>query len=368
MNTRTLGFRKHPRRGSTLVLAAVMLTVMMAMVAFAVDVGYIVLGRTQLQVAADSAAMSAAAANVNMALDDVIAMAKQYAGRHVAAGGNVELNSADIQRGDWDFSRRTFTPSTFKGNGIRIVARRDASTNGKAPLFFARVFGAKSTALQAEAVAALIDNFSGFRVPSSGENLPILPFAVRKETWDALLAGRGEDRFSWNPESGQLQSGPDGIVEAHLFPEQTGAPGNFGTVDIGSPSNSTADLARQIVDGVDSQDLSYLGGSLQLNQQGTLQLNGNTGLSNRVRSELAAIKGKPRIVPLYSEVRGSGNNAQYTIVGFAGVRITDVQLTGSLTGRAVTIQRADVVVRGGIPAEDGPQKSYSIFSPVCLVR
>ena len=44
------------RRGSIIVLATVMLIVMIALVAFAVDLGYIMLVRTQLQVAVDSAA------------------------------------------------------------------------------------------------------------------------------------------------------------------------------------------------------------------------------------------------------------------------------------------------------------------------
>ena len=47
--------RKHPqsRRAVTLVLAALLMVTLLGMVAFAMDVGYIVLVRSQLQTAAD---------------------------------------------------------------------------------------------------------------------------------------------------------------------------------------------------------------------------------------------------------------------------------------------------------------------------
>ena len=51
---------KRSRRGVTLVLAAFLMVLMLGMVAFAVDCGYMVLVRSQLQGAADAAAMAAA--------------------------------------------------------------------------------------------------------------------------------------------------------------------------------------------------------------------------------------------------------------------------------------------------------------------
>ncbi|MCA9266954.1 MAG: hypothetical protein KDA41_00710, partial [Planctomycetales bacterium] len=48
------------RKGNVLVLSAVLMVMMVAMLAFAVDVGYIYVSRTQLQRSADAAAMAAA--------------------------------------------------------------------------------------------------------------------------------------------------------------------------------------------------------------------------------------------------------------------------------------------------------------------
>src|SRR5688500_13904492 len=52
--------RRHRRKGNILVLAAVMMVVMIAFVAFAVDVGYLYTCRNELQRSADAAAIAAA--------------------------------------------------------------------------------------------------------------------------------------------------------------------------------------------------------------------------------------------------------------------------------------------------------------------
>src|SRR5262245_35121272 len=51
--------RPKDRRGTILVLSAILMVAMLAMIAFAVDVGYLQVARTQLQQAADSAAIAA---------------------------------------------------------------------------------------------------------------------------------------------------------------------------------------------------------------------------------------------------------------------------------------------------------------------
>jgi hypothetical protein len=137
-------------------------------------------------------------------------------------------------------------------------------------------------------------------------------------------------------------------------------------VDIGSSNNSTADVARQIVDGISAADLSHLGGTLQFTN-GTLHLNGDTGISAGVKDELASIIGKPRIIPIFSSVVGPGNNSDYTIVKFVGVRVLDVKLTGSMSSKRVTIQPCNVVMKGGI-YQPGSNQTQFVHSPVWLVR
>jgi hypothetical protein len=77
--------------------------------------------------------------------------------------------------------------------------------------------------------------------------------------------------------------------------------------------------------------------------------------------------GLPRIIPIFQQVQRPGNNATYTIVELAGVRITDVNLTGKMSSKRVIIQPAAITALGAIPAA-GPQKSWYITSPAWLVR
>lgn len=366
MKNRNSKTKPRSRQGLTIVLAALLIVLMLSMVAFAVDLGYIMLVRTQLQVAADSAAMSAASVNMDRSFQNTVAAAKQYADRHRAGGKYVELDTADVELGAWDFRGRIFTPSRRTGNAVRVTARRDSTTGGEAGLFFAKLLGSNSCALKAEATAAFIENFTGFHPPSSGGNLPILPLALSKSTWNALRTGVGTDYWTWDAESETVTPGPDGAVEVSLYPHRVGAPGNWGAVDIGRRGNGAAALARQILRGVSPEDLSYHGGSLELDAHGQLTLGADPGLSGGIKDELEAIRGQPRIIPIYDQVLGRGNNAKYRIVQFAGVRIVDVEFRGPL--KRVMIQRAVVVVRGGIPARGDTRTSYSIFSPVSLVR
>ncbi len=375
----------HPRRkkGSILVLTAILMILMFAFLAFAVDLGYLAMVRTQLQRTADSAAIAAAGSlldaeiatgqpNSPAAINSAITTAENYTRLNKVLNSELALGTSDVTVG---YLSNPFDPgvqfSLLGANGynaVQVRVQMAENQNRAVPLFFARILGINQANVQAVATAAFLSNVSGFRPPTNNENLGVLPFAVDLQTWEALMAGEGTDNWKYDPDTNQVSSGSDGIKEVNLFPQSTGCPGNRGTVDIGSQNNSTADIARQILHGINEHDLSYLGGKLALNESGTLPLNGDTGISAGVKDELAQIKGQPRIVPLYSIVMSPGNNAQYTIVRFAGVRIMDVNLTGPISGKRVIIQPAPVFVRGVIPGTPGTQTSTYIYTPVCLVR
>jgi len=155
------------RRGATLVLSALLIVAMLGVVAFAVDVGYVMLVRTQLQVAADSAAM-AAAAHLGRPFEEILGSAHEYAGYHFAGGKPVDVEASDVELGFWDSATRVFTPSDEMGNAVRVTARRDASAGGEAPLFFARLFGNHSFRMSASAVAMANPRDIAFVIDLSG--------------------------------------------------------------------------------------------------------------------------------------------------------------------------------------------------------
>ena len=255
-------------------------------------------------------------------------------------------------------------------NAVRVRVRKDSSLNGEVPYFFARVFGMKGQILPRRPPLRSCRDVSGFQTPADGSNLGILPFALDLETWNGWAAGQGSDKFKWDPQSQSASTGSDGQREINLYPQGTGSSGNRGTIDIGVHNNSTSDIARQIVDGVSPHDMQALtndGRQLEFDSSGKLSLNGDTGISAGVKDELASIIGQPRVIPVFSKVVGPGNNAEYTIVKWFGIRIMAVKLTGAMSQKYVTIQAAPIVVKGAIPSATTGTSSF-VYSPVVLVK
>lgn len=380
--------RPKQRRGAVVVLAAFLMIFMLSMIAFAVDMGYMMNADSELQRAADAAALAAAwelfdqspgsSGDLTTEIASARTTAVQFASLNTVCSNSpvISSNSANSSTGDvvigkisnplasgWTMSFENLTAA----NAVTVRVRRDSTTNGEVPLFFARATGAQQGAsMQAQATVAFMNDVAGFKAPSDGSNLDMLPFALDKTTWDDMMAGGGDDNWKWDTVNQRVTSGSDGIREVNLFPQGTGSPGNRGTVDIGSSNNSTADIARQIVYGISSSDLACLGGSLQFDSSGYLYLNGDTGISAGVKDELASIIGQTRIIPIFDQVTGPGNNAQYRIVKFVGVRILEVVLTGKMSSKRVMVQPANVVTRGTIPGT--LHTSYAIYSPPFLIQ
>lgn len=370
------------RKGNILALTMFLMVGLLGFVAFATDIGYLLVARAQLQGTADSAALSAAWDLID---EDAVASssnpygigskarlrAAEYAALNPVIGQTPSLDANDVEVGylanPSDSAEAINTTGMFPPNAIRVMVRRDEYQNGEIGMFFAKVFNYDKGTASAESTAAIFASFNGFREPSDGSNLGILPFALDEDTWNDLLAGVGDDDWKWDTSSQQATSNWDGVLEINLFPQGTGSPGNRGTVDIGSSNNSTADIARQIVDGVSASDLAYHGGKIELDAGGELSLNGDTGISAGVKDELASIIGEPRIIPIFSQVAGPGNNAQYTIVKFVGVRIMEVKLTGKMSSKRVIVQPATVVTLGGIPNPNNTT-SHFIYSPPRIIR
>ncbi|MDP6445146.1 MAG: TadG family pilus assembly protein [Pirellulaceae bacterium] len=373
-------FSRGERRGAVAVLTAFLLVAMLSCLALAVDIGVVSLARSELQRSADAAALAAAWEliddnSVSGQPSDMSAAAQstavEFAALNSVIGASPALSSSNVQIGHLvdpsDPNEVINQSGASPANTVQVTLHRSTAENGSVPTFFARIFGVDHVDVQAQATAALRMDLSGFETPYDNSSLELLPFALDVETWDALLQMVGDDDWSWNQSTGQVEAGPDGVLEVNLYPKGNGSPGNRGTVDIGSSNNSTADIARQILTGVNDDDLSYHNGVLEFDAHGELFLNGDTGISAGVKDELEDIKGQPRVIPIFSDVNGNGNNATYTIVRFAGVRIMEVKLTGNKNQKRVIIQPATIVVKGARHSASS-QTSNFIYSPVTLVR
>lgn len=364
------------RRGIAAVFGLILSLSLVTLLAVTLDFNHIHVAETELRRSADAAAMAACwemydqqtAGNSD---NDAETAAKEAANAfaYVNAVGqespqfaydDVELGTFGVDR-SWD----TSDPSAF--NAVRVTLRRQAGSNGELPLFFGSITGRQTQSLHTKATAAMFSAVEGFNEPSDfDETIGILPFALDLPSWLDVLAEATEDEFAYV--NGSVQSGSDGIFETNLYPKGTGAPGNRGTVDIGGANNSTADLSRQILHGISKQDFIDLGYPLVFDENGELELNGDTGISAGVKDELATLIGKTRIIPIYTSVTGNGNNAMYTIVRWEGVRILDVKLTGKPSGKRVMIQPAKVLARGTKIDYTGTHTSSHLVAPVMLVE
>jgi hypothetical protein len=289
----------------------------------------------------------------------------QFAARNRIASQPASLvGSDDVQIGRLDNPLNRNVPleqsDPTKFNALAVTI------DAQAPLFFGSIFGRSGFNSQATATVAFCDQIAGFRLPTNSDaTVPLLPFTLQLTEWRNLLENGGDDNFTYDPESDLVIPGQDGIPEVKLFPVSQGA-GNWGTVDIGSRINSTADLHRQIQYGVNADDLAVHGGSLELNRaSGTLTLNGEPGISAGIKSALETIIGQPRAIPLFRTLGGQGETLNYEIVGFAGIRILEVELTDQ--EHRLVVQPAFIIDSNTIPANQ-PTESYFVVQPPQLVR
>ncbi len=380
------------RRGAVAAMVMVCLVVLIGMTSLTIDVGMMYRARAEAQAAADAAALAAAmelaggsVADMPAAIATARLVAAQYAGMNDVLGSNasVDTNGGNSATGDvvigyladpHDPTEVLSFADPNQFNTVRVRVTLDGSQNDTVPFFFAGIFGKTETTVEAEAYATMqLGSPNGFAPGGEAGNASLLPFALDEGIWQQLLAGTFTtgDNYSFDPDTGTVSPGSDGILEVNMYPGAGPVPlppGNYGTVDIGSAGNSTADLARQITDGVSEDDIIDLGFEVTL-EDGPFLLNGDTGISAGIKDELASIIGVPRTIVLFDSVSGNGNNAMYNITDFAGVRIMDVKLTGSKASKYVIVQPAFVEDGTGTfgPGGSGAGGGF-MLRPVELIR
>ena len=284
--------RHNSRKGAITILAAILTVVLVGMVAFSVDIGYVLSAKEELQRTADASALAtcwefgtAAVRRLQLGGSPTYATHGNRGSVCVAKPGHRPRHDArtrtpsnapdgDVVFGyiaDFNNSQSPFqtgTPSTY--NAVRVRLHKNSSSNGEVPYFFAKIFGLDGQVLNSEATAGMIRDIKGFQAPADGEQSRYPALRTRSarpgRTW---CNNAGTDNYRWNAD---IENGVRRLltagVEVNLFPQGTGSPGNRGTVDIGSSNNSTADIARQILYGISPADLAYHGGKLEFDASG----------------------------------------------------------------------------------------------------
>lgn len=442
---------RPPKRGAILPLAACMLVVIFAFVAFTVDVGYVCLTKAEAQNCADASARAAArellpnaspctAIELPISLpiyrpvynevDTTVAAtaAKQVAGcNSIADQQSPTVLDADIQFSAYGSGIRPSRPHTLPAvdtllgklhllapadtflNRVDVTVRRDISANGPLCLFFAPVIGHQTAQVRATSSAAVQHGYGISR------NAPILPFAMDITIWNAIRFTNGEvnalnltplgidldaaspeqllgdtpllaspqvplpvdlmgrpihvlDEVTCDGDRELVTPGPDGIWEVILLADQfkqsndgsltgmvDGLPGSLpgnslaGAVervpativsldfrDMPDPAPSAIDLRRVLYNGVDGIDIQKTGSTEDGQLWLPFDVHGHFEVPSNIESDLKTLIGRPSILPLYATLPVTvdkvtdvlGKRHQFSIVGWAGVVITDVKLNG----------------------------------------
>ncbi|MFB3786488.1 MAG: pilus assembly protein TadG-related protein [bacterium] len=390
---------QEKQRGNVLVMFAVSLTLFFCFLAMSVDIGWIMLTKSELQAAADSAALAGAAQLTDEDFltgapnqSDDIASARDYSQTfssiNTAAKESIGLDRNDANEtgggvvvgyvdNPLDLSSPLETSGVSQFNTVQVVTRRTPEINGPLQMFLGFFTNMDEVSVQTRSAATLDDRVIGFDM-NPGEVLGMLPFTVYEKAWDAAYdksyvpadapcpISNGGDLFNYDESTKAVTSGNDGVFEIHLYPNKADsckypdAPGNFGTLDVGYENNSADDLDRQIRSGCRTDELALVGNMMleqDVSGKWSKWLNGDTGVSATIKAALESIKGQARILPLHSEVVGTGDTAYFKIVRFVGVRIVDVKMTGALEKRHVTVQPACVVDDKAVFHPDAPHSN-----------
>ena len=137
--------------------------------------------------------------------DEAIAAARDFVARNRVRGDSVDVANMNIETGNWDPIRRTFTPSTILPSAVKVRARSNDH-----PYFFARVLGHTSFDVAAEAIAicqprdiVLVLDYSGsMNDDSELRSISVLGQAAVEANLLQIYEELGSPRFGnmqWDP-------------------------------------------------------------------------------------------------------------------------------------------------------------------------
>lgn len=203
MPRRSINLDWRNQNGVTIVIVAIVMTVLVMFVALAVDLGHLYAARNELQNAADAGALAGArvlyidgnATSVNEGANQVAndaAIANLSEGVPVDVNWTPGSNGPDVERGHWSFATNTFTPNPSLTpvdlwgvrteeldanpdfiNAVRVTARRETTPVAS---FFARIFGLDQFVMAAQATAYI--GFAGSLMPGEADQ----PIAICEES------------------------------------------------------------------------------------------------------------------------------------------------------------------------------------------
>ena len=220
------------RRGATIVLVAILMTVIIGFAGVAIDLSRLYVMRAQLQTTADATAVSGIVEVKDKRPTNAPAAALTYVPLNTVERQTPTMTAGNVEGGSWDFTTNTFTPlATWTDPALNAV-RTTASYTGGYTL--ARVFGVTTKLVQARAVAAL-----GF----IGTTECLRPWAVSYQTLlNALYPPDGSKPITYDLTAQDIQtltsmSSPNNQITLLQGNQNTLTNGNIAQVQVNNPWN-----------------------------------------------------------------------------------------------------------------------------------
>ena len=310
------------RRGAIAVLTAVLLVPLIGMLAFSIDVGYLLKKRAELQRSADAAALAAVQDLIpdpfgNQDLDAVRATLRSYTSSNVTDVAGFTVLDSDIKIGRFD-PATVYSGFTILDDGVfdtvRVTLRRDGSANSPIPLLFGGIFGIVDSEVSATATAVLQ------KATTLRPGVGVLPFSIPESEWTAMNPGETWSIYG----NGRMENGSDEEI-----------PGNWGTLDLGTSSNSTADINYQVLNGLQQVHLDALYNDNRISDNNLIDSrmpffsNGDTGLSGGMRHSLQQVHGETKLIPIFDSSSGGGGNLEFHVTGWAVAIVVDTHFQGT---------------------------------------
>lgn len=366
------------RRGAIAVLAAILLIPALVVVAFAINLGYILVAKQEMQKAADSAALAGASqilvaqpsgnpyngARASSDMAKAVSEAKMFSVANTARGVNLTLLDSDVVVGHVAAPTDPSSPLTPWSSGqpypnaVKVVVRRDSTANTPLSLFLANIMGTSTWSGQATATACASRSYNVTGFKSSTINAPLLPVAIKLADWNNFLnTGKSPDNAvhdNFTATSSNVANGSDKI------PEFEDARPDW--ICIGPPSSDANTLRNWIDYGSSPSDLAYFGPQ---GMQAATSSPEVPGTKSTETKNLQNAIGQSRVVPLYSSCDGKN----YVLAGFAGVVIVDASGNGAnlrIRFQPMTVYTTTATSSG--EAWSGTNPFVYPTSPLALIR
>ena len=159
-----------PRQGAMMAMLPMVIMALVFVAAIMVDVGTLYVGRSQMQHAADAAAVAAAMSIGNdrseEALERALTYGSAFANYNQEGRGDVLL-AEDIELGIWDFETDEFKSTNYVdlANAYRVTVRRDGVNSDSLASYFGSMFGIYDVEATAVATAIVSSSSTGIGIP-----------------------------------------------------------------------------------------------------------------------------------------------------------------------------------------------------------